>query len=222
MQSLRLRSATRADVPRLVALNAAAYPELLADGIVFDAAQLLAQNHVFPEGQLVAEAGGQIVGAMATLIVGSAAALGPHTWTDITSFGTFACHETRGDALYLADVYVDPAAHGRGIGAALYRALFELCAQKGLRRVVAGGRLWGYHDVGAELTPEAYVEEVRGGARRDRVLTSQLRAGFAVRGVLPGYLDDWRSAGFATHLVWENPRVAARAGHVAQERPTTA
>jgi hypothetical protein len=24
-----------------------------------------------------------------------------------------------------------------------------------------------------------------------------------VKGILPGYLDDWRSAGFATHLVFE-------------------
>jgi hypothetical protein len=42
------------------------------------------------------------------------------------------------------------------------------------------------------------------GKRRDRVFTSQLRAGFAYRGILPGYLDDWRSAAFATLLVWEN------------------
>ena len=45
MHPLTLRSATHADVPRLVALNAAAYPELLADGVVFDAAQLHAHGH---------------------------------------------------------------------------------------------------------------------------------------------------------------------------------
>jgi len=210
MHPLTLRSATRADVPRLVALNAAAYPELLADGVVFDAAQLLAHGHVFPEGQIVAEENGLIIGAIATLIVGSSAALQPHAWTDVTSFGTFACHDPRGDTLYLADVYADPAAHGRGVGPALYGALFDLCRRKNLRRVVAGGRLWGYHEVSSELSPAAYVDEVVRGVRRDRVLTSQLRAGFSVRAVLEGYLEDWRSAGFATHLVWENPGLVVR------------
>ncbi len=210
MHPLTLRSATRADVPRLVALNAAAYPELLADGVVFDASQLLAHGHVFPEGQIVAEENGLIIGAIATLIVDSGAALLPHAWTDITSFGTFACHDARGDALYLADVYADPAVHGRGVGSALYGALFDLCRRKNLRRIVAGGRLWGYHEVSSQLSPAAYVDEVVRGVRRDRVLTSQLRAGFSVRSVLPGYLDDWRSAGFATHLVWENPCAVVR------------
>jgi GNAT superfamily N-acetyltransferase len=209
MHPLTLRSATRADVPRLVALNAAAYPELLADGVVFDASQLLAHGHVFPEGQIVAEENGLIIGAIATLIVGCGA-LEPHAWTDITSFGTFACHDPRGDTLYLADVYADPAVHGRGVGPALYGALFDLCRRKNLRRVVAGGRLWGYHEVSSQLSPAAYVDEVVRGVRKDRVLTSQLRAGFRVRSVLTGYLDDWRSAGFATHLVWENPSLAVR------------
>ena len=210
MHPLTLRSATRADVSRLVALNAAAYPELLADGVVFDASQLRAHGHVFPEGQIVAEESGSIIGAIATLIVGSGAALEPHAWTDITSFGTFACHDPRGDTLYLADVYADPAAHGRGVGPALYGALFDLCKRKNLRRVVAGGRLWGYHEVSSQISPSAYVDEVVRGVRKDRVLTSQLRAGFRVRSVLTGYLDDWRSAGFATHLVWDNPALVVR------------
>ncbi len=209
MPSLTLRSATRADVPRLVALNAAAYPELLADGVVFDAAQLMAHTHVFPEGQIVAQENGVIIGAIATLIVSSGAAMKSHAWTDITSFGTFAAHDPRADTLYLADVYADPAAHGRGVGPALYGALFDLCKRKNLRRVVAGGRLWGYHEVSSQVSPAAYVDEVVRGVRRDRVLTSQLRAGFVVHAVLDGYLDDWRSAGFATHLVWDNPSLAA-------------
>lgn len=210
MHPLTLRSATHADVPRLVALNAAAYPELLADGVVFDASQLHAHGHVFPEGQVVAEENGVIIGAIATLMVGSSAALQAHAWTDITSFGTFAGHDPRGDALYLADVYADPAVRGRGVGAALYGALFDLCKRKNLRRVVAGGRLWGYHELSSQLSPAAYVDEVVRGVRKDRVLTSQLRAGFSVRSVLEGYLEDWRSAGFATHLVWENPTLVVR------------
>lgn len=196
-----MRTASLLDVPRLVELNARAYPDLVADGVVFDAAQLMAQQAVFPEGQLITEDG---LGAMATLIVSEEAAMRPHSWVEICSHGTFACHDPKGSVLYLADVYVDPSAHGRGIGQELYRALFDLCKRKRLSKIVAGGRLWAYHEVADRLTPEQYVAEVIRGERKDRVLTSQLRAGFSVHGILPGYLDDWRSGSFATHLVWEN------------------
>lgn len=207
---LHVRSAVSKDVARLVAMNVAAYPELVADGVVFDASQIRAQQYVFPEGQIVIERDGVIVGAIATLIVRGEKALAPHTWIEITSHGTFACHDPAGDTLYLADVYVDPNARGLGIGAKLYEALFELCARKRLARVAAGGRLWGYHEVAGVMTPQAYVDEVARGLRKDPVLGSQLRAGFVVKGILTGYLDDWRSAACATHLVWENS-LASRA-----------
>jgi hypothetical protein len=52
------------------------------------------------------------------------------------------------------------------------------------------------------------------------VLESQLRAGFTVRGVLPGYLHDWRSRHCATLIVWENPnRVTAAATARPHVRP---
>ncbi len=207
MDPVRVRPAMLRDVERLVELNEAAYPDLVEDGVVFDGAQLMAQQAVFPEGQIVVERSGAVVGAIATLIVSTTAASLPHTWSAITSYGTFASHDRSADALYLADVYVDPAVRGLGIGGLLYEALFRLCERRRLARVVAGGRLWGYHEVASTMSPEDYVDEVLRGVRKDRVLTSQLRAGFSVRGILPGYLDDWRSAGFATHLFWENPLV---------------
>jgi GNAT superfamily N-acetyltransferase len=201
-----IRRAGPADVPRLVEMNHAAYPDLVAEGIVFDGAQLAAHQAVFPDGQLVlVDASGAIVGALSTLIVSSAEALAAHTWIDITSHGSFAKHDPRGDTLYLADIYSDPLARGTGTGAALYDALFALCRRKNLARVAAGGRLYGYSDVAKELSAADYVEEVLRGERKDRVLTSQVRAGFVVKDVLSNYLDDWRSGSFATLLVWENP-----------------
>lgn len=213
---LLVRVAQRSDIPRLVQLNHAAYPELLADGIVFDAAQIAAHFAMWSEGQIVVEEHGELLGAIATLIVPSARALAPHTWVEATSYGTFACHEPSGDALYLADIYSHPRARGRGVGAALYGALFALCERKRLARVVAGGRLWGYHELADRMTPVAYAAEVASGLRSDRVLTPQLRVGFELRGILPGYLDDWRSRANASHLVWTNH--ASR--HVASRAPS--
>jgi GNAT superfamily N-acetyltransferase len=208
MSTLLTRPCSRRDLPRLVEMNGLAYPDLFVAGVVFDEAQMAAQAAVFPDGQVVVESDGVVVGAIATLVVPSARVLAPHTWIGATSHGTFACHDPAGDALYLADVYSDPAARGRGVGAALYDALFALCRRKKLARVVAGGRLFGYHAVASQMTAEAYVDEVVRGVRHDRVLTPQLRAGFSACGVLPGYLDDWRSGSYASHLVWTNDAVA--------------
>jgi GNAT superfamily N-acetyltransferase len=202
---ISIRTATFDDVTRLVALNHAAYPDLVGEGIVFEPEQIRAQLARFPEGQLVAVVDGEIVGAIATLVLPASLALAPHTWADATADGTFRNHDPHGDCLYLADVYVAPTAWGRGVGAALYRALFALCRTKQLARVVAGGRLFGYHEVRDRMTPVAYVDEVMRGVRRDQVLGSQLRAGFVVHGVMRDYLHDWRSASFATLLAWPNP-----------------
>jgi ribosomal protein S18 acetylase RimI-like enzyme len=201
-----VRTAKQLDVPRLVAMNHAAYPELVAENVVWNAAQLHAHLARFPQGQVVAELGGAVMGAISTFIVPRKRdPLAQHTWLDITDDGTFASHDSEGDTLYLADIYVDPAAWRRRVGHTLYGALWGLCAALGLRRVVAGGRLWGYHEHAEAMTPQEYVERVVRGEIRDRVLGSQLKAGFEVRGILVGYLADPRSRDYATLLEWVRP-----------------
>lgn len=212
MNPINLRCAEPRDVERLVELNRAAYPDLIEDGVVFEASQIRAHIERFPRGQIVVEQDGRIVGAIATMIVPNAIdALGQHTWMGVTDGGTFERHDPNGDTLYLADVYVDEQAWGRGVGRALYAALFDLCRSFGLARVVAGGRLYDYGNVADRMTPQEYVARVVAGELRDRVLVSQLRAGFSVRGILANYLHDWRSRHFATLLVWENPDRHVRA-----------
>jgi GNAT superfamily N-acetyltransferase len=201
-----LRRAYAADVPRLVAMNHAAYPELVEQNVVWSASQLHAHLTRFPEGQLVAELDCTVMGAISTFVVPPARdPMAQHTWLEITDDGTFAHHDPAGDTLYLADVYVDPAGWGKGVGEALYAGLRELCVGLGLRRVVAGGRLWGYHEYAARMSAEEYVARVLRGEIRDRVLGSQIKAGFAVRGVLVGYLRDPRSRDYATLLEWVSP-----------------
>jgi GNAT superfamily N-acetyltransferase len=201
-----VRPATLADVPRLVEMNRAAYPELVADDVVWNAAQLREHLARFPAGQRLALLDGAVAGAISTFVVRRGRdPLAQHTWLDITDHGTFASHDSGGDTLYLADVYVDPAAWGKRVGTTLYGALFSLCGELGLKRVVAGGRLWGYHEHAGRMTPDQYVERVLRGELRDRVLDSQVRAGFEVKGILVGYLADPRSRDYATLLEWVRP-----------------
>jgi GNAT superfamily N-acetyltransferase len=220
--SLEIRTVRTGELAELATLNAAAYPDLVEDGVVFTEAQLRAHHALFPEGQLVAVRDGMPVGAISTFIPPRALdPLAPHTWNGVTDHGTFERHDPDGDTLYLADIYVAQSAWGSGVGPHLYAALFALCRRLGLANVVGGGRLYDFVDA-PEITPEAYVAAVMRGERRDRVLGSQLRAGFAVRGLLPRYLHDWRSRHCATLIVWDNPdRMAARVTPLFERRTRT-
>lgn len=73
--------------------------------------------------------------------------------------------------------------------------------------VVAGGRVFDHNDVNevARRSASSITCARSRWANAATVCCGQLRAGFHVRGVRDGYLDDWHSAGYATHLVWENP-----------------
>ena len=204
--NVHIRQATPADIPTLVALNRAAYPTLAEDNIVWAASHLESHQRVFPQGQLVAEVDGRIVGAVSTLIVD----MGPnplrdHTWAGITDSGYFTSHNPLGDTLYGADIYVHPDTRGLGVGAALYEARRQLCKKLNLRRILLGGRLWNYAEHADELSPHEYVARVQAGELRDLVLSFQLREGFLLRSIMPHYLKDSHSLNYASCLEWFNP-----------------
>ena len=98
--TLAVRPARAEDIPRLVEMNHAAYPELVEANVVWSEAQLRAHLGRFPEGQLVATLGGVPMGAISTFVVPpSRDPMAQHTWLDITDDGTFASHDRRGDTL---------------------------------------------------------------------------------------------------------------------------
>lgn len=204
--SVKVREATRGDVPALIELNKAAYPVLAGENIVWGETHLLSHQRVFPHGQLVAEAGGKIVGAASTLIVDlGREPLRFHTWSGITDSGYFSNHDPLADTLYGADVYVHPDARGLGVGAALYEARRQLCRRLNKRRILAGGRLWNYDEQADKMTPEEYAQRVMAGELKDLVLSFQLREGFILRGVMPNYLRDAKSHNYASLIEWLNP-----------------
>ena len=210
---VKIREATRADIPALIALNHAAYPTLANDNVVWGETHLRSHLRVFPQGQIVAEVNGKILGAVATLLVN----MGPdplrhHTWAGITDSGYFINHDPGADTLYGADVYVHPDARGQGIGAALYEARRQLCRRLNKRRILAGGRLWNYSDHADQMSPQEYAYRVVAGDFRDLVLSFQLREGFILRGVMSNYLKDPRSHNHASLIEWLNPDYQAPTG----------
>jgi len=88
----------------------------------------------------------------------------------------------------------------------LYEARRNLCTTLNLRRIIACGRLPGYHLHADRLSAEDYARRVVWGDLRDPVLSFQLREGFSYCGVIEGYLpEDRDSRGYASIIVWLNP-----------------
>jgi len=100
---------------------------------------------------------------------------------------------------------VDPIARQLGIGTSFYEARKELIKERGLKRLLTGGRIAGYAALSDELTAKEYVAEVVDGKRKDPALSFQLENDLVVLDVVPGYMNDTESRGFATVLEWLNP-----------------
>lgn len=200
---LRIRHTRTSDIKPLIELQKRVYPTIPP----WREDLLLKQIEIFPQGQLVAESGGQLVGAASSLIVLWDEWEVEHTWKEVTSRGSFSTHNPEGRTLYGAEVFVQPELRGAGIGHALYRGRRQVCRKLNLKRIIACGRLPGYHHHGDHISALLYAQKVVWGDLFDPVLSFQLREGFNFCGTVEGYLpDDQASQGHASLIVWLNPR----------------
>ena len=197
-----VRQMTLDDIPAVIDLQVRAFPGKPPWG----SEQLAHHIEIFPEGQLVAvDETGLVLGSASSLIIDWDDYAESANWSVITGHGNFDTHNPLGKTLYGADMGVAPEARKQGIGALLYEARKDLIRERGLKRLLTGGRIAGYDEVGEQLTPKEFVAEVVAGKRWDPALTFQLENGLVVLDVVPEYMHDIESRGFATVLEWLNP-----------------
>ncbi len=199
---ITIRPLSLSDLPAVVALQQRAFPDMP----IWKIEDLAHHLTIFPEGQIVAiDQTGRIVGSASSLIIDWDDYFESAQWSTITEHGTFNTHNPLGITLYGADMSVDPDMRRQGIGTLMYDARKQLVKDRGLKRMLAGGRIPGYVQVQHEMSPKQYITEVIQGKRKDPTLNFQLRNGFVVLDIVPDYLKDKQSAGFATLLEWLNP-----------------
>lgn len=202
MDELTIRTTRSDDVDVLLALQERVYPAIAP----WRKDHLVRQLQMFPEGQLIAELDGEVVGCASSLVILWDDWSDEHTWQEITAAGTFSTHNPEGFTLYGAEVFVDPRMRGKRIGHALYEGRRQLCRRLNLRRIIACGRLPGYHLLADEMTAEQYAQKVVWGDLTDPVLSFQLREDFRYCGIMKDYLpEDHESCGQASLIVWINP-----------------
>lgn len=199
-----VRTAEPQDIPSLYACQSAAYGGMSKEELCSERLLTL-QQAAFPEGILLAEIDGALVGYATCLIVQLDDDSPWYSYDEITGGGAFTTHNPSGDTLYGADIAVHPEFRGRGVAGALYKARKKLLRRLNLKRMVAGGRIPGYETVADQMDPEEYVQRVIAGELVDPSLNAHLRAGYQVKGVHHGYLDDEQSLNYATFLEYENP-----------------
>jgi predicted amidohydrolase/GNAT superfamily N-acetyltransferase len=207
--SLSVRHVQEDDFPSIRELARLIYPDITP----WSDEQLRNHLDVFPQGQLVAvdKHSGLIVGMCSGLIIDWDRYEATQDWSSFTGAGTYGNHDpVSGATLFAADVMVRPGFQGHGIGKRLYqRGRFGLARQIGLRRILAGSRLRGYHRYAETMTPQDYVTEVVHGRLNDPTLSFQLSQGFHVLTVVGDYfVGDPESRGWAAVIEWLNPDVA--------------
>lgn len=189
------------DFPRIIELQQTCFPGMRP----WTPDQLQSHLDHFPEGQIVIEVDGKVVGSSSSLILDFDAYEETHSFREISGEGTIRNHDPDGKDLYGIEVMVDPEYRGMKIGARLYAARKELCRRLRLKRILIAGRMPGYHEVQDKYTPPEYVEAIMRNEVDDPVLWFQMRNGFVPQHVLRNYLpNDKESLGHAVLMEWSN------------------
>lgn len=159
----------------------------------------------FPEGQICIEDNGKVVAAALAVLVNAEALETRHTYEDIIDGGKMSAHDPDGNALYGVDVFVDPDYRGLRLGRRLYDARKELCEKLNLKGIMFGGRIPGYGEHAADMTPAEYIQKVKSNEIYDPVLTFQLANDFHIEKILKNYIpEDTESESYGVLMEWSN------------------
>lgn len=171
-------------------------------------------NH-FPQGQLVVEFEGKIIGFCMTFIISEKEAMKPHTWKEITGSGFASRHDPLGDFLYGMDICVDPDFRGKKVGERLYIERRRICQDFGLKGIIFGARIPGFSKKRKTYpTPEEYLEAIKSKKIKDPTVSFQIKNGFEPLAILNDYLpSDTESLGTAVLMRWENPNIDPQSKH---------
>lgn len=197
--------AQASDAPALEAVQRACFPDLSESELATERHFLSHQAH-FPAGQLAVldTETGRLVASSSDFQMRVNFAHYAHSYLEETGGNLFTTHDPQGDWLYGADIGVHPDVRGQGLATLLYGARHDLIRRLNLRGHVAGAMPKGYGAVADTLSIEQYVMAVVRNERADPVLSVQLKRGYSVWGIIPGYLEDESCGGYGVFIVWRN------------------
>lgn len=194
-----IRNATAADAIQMEYVQMQCYPSL-------HESELLNRNHfinhikIFPEGQLVVESDGVIIGSASTMR--SFFPKEEQTYLEVTdNLWLTNAHNPEGDWMYGIDMGVLPEYRGLGLSREMYLARQEICKSLGLKGQIIGGMTIGYGRVKDKMTIAEYCYALEIKKFTDPTVTPQNKAGFRWIKPLYNHVND-PEAGFACILMY--------------------
>ncbi|HSO57691.1 MAG TPA: GNAT family N-acetyltransferase, partial [Paenisporosarcina sp.] len=189
--SMVIRQTTMQDIEPMLEMQRLCFPGM--DPWKVD--QLRSHLTIFPEGQMVAELDGHIIGSCSSLIINFDEYDDRHSWSDVTDDGYITNHNPEGYNMYGIEVMVHPEYRRMKVGQRLYEARKEIARQFNLKSIIIGGRIPNYHKHSEEMLPREYVDAVSRHKIYDPVLTFQIMNGFTLMRINPNYLPDDTASG---------------------------
>ena len=183
-----VRNATAEDVVRMEYVQSQCFPTL-------HESELMNKNHfanhikIFPEGQLVVEKDGLVIGSASTLRCD----FPEHEHTFLESCDNLwitNAHIPTGDWMYGFDMGVLPEYRGLGLSKEMYKARHDVCRALGIKAQIIAGMTIGYGKFKDQMTIEEYCERLGKKEFTDPTITPQMNAGFRWIKPVYDYIND--------------------------------
>lgn len=194
-----VRNATVEDAVQMEYVQKQCYPTL-------HESELMNRNHfinhikIFPEGQIVVEKDGIVVGSASTMR--SFFPMVDKTYLETTdNLWITSTHVPDGDWMYGIDMGVLPEYRGLGLSKEMYKARHEVCEILGIKGQIIAGMTIGYGKVKDTMTIAEYCEALEKKEFTDPTITPQRNAGFRWIRTLYNYIND-PEAGYASILMY--------------------
>lgn len=189
-----------ADLEAVVALQKACFPDPFPEELLWSGDHLRRHIDIFPAGQFVAVAGGQIAGSASNTRISEANFQAHRDWESTVGGPFLSTFDPDGTTLYGLDISIHPQFRRKGVGRRIYEERFRFVRENGLVRYATGCRLPDFGASGLDLA--TFLKEVEARNREDRTLTPLLRYGLTLVGGIENYMEDEESRNCAALLEW--------------------
>lgn len=200
-----IRNYTEKDFDELIDIQRECFPPPFPSELWWNKEQLTNHVTLFPEGALCIEIEGNVVSSLTGVCTLFEPAHPNHTWEEATAGGYITNHNPDGNTLYIVDISVRPAFRSLGLGKIMMQAMYHVVIEKGLDRLLGGGRMPGYHKNAHQLSAQEYIDKVVSGELYDPVISFLLKCGRLPIAVVENYLEDEESLNYGTLMEWKNP-----------------
>lgn len=186
--SFTVRNATPEDALRMEYVQLKCFPTL-HESELMNSAHFANHIKVFPEGQLVVEKDGLVIGSASTFRCNFPEH--DHTFLDsCDNLWITKVHQPNGDWMYGFDMGVLPEYRGLGLSREMYKTRHEICKALGIKAQIIAGMTIGYGRVKDLMSIEEYCERLEKKEFTDPTITPQMKAGFIWIKPVYNYIND--------------------------------